>query len=235
MLTSFEAISLYAVLGGLSGLSIGRWLLPSGRGLDRAWEDGRSHGRGEVWRDGQRRVRNGQVYRLGQHGGPAWCDAGSQWDRDGANAYYGWETDDDRSREDSPDARAGGSLAGDEAGDRIRASHQDEAERPAPSVPHAAPTSQMDAGPAALGVPSGLRAEVHQQAMGIDWADELGGIRTQIAVDDATEVLTAQQDPPSPGSFEYYLSDWQQKFDHWLAGEMAGLAAKKRELERRTA
>lgn len=57
-------------------------------------------------------------------------------------------------------------------------------------------------------------------------------MRASIAVDDATEALAAVQPPPAPGTFEYYASDWQQKFDHWLAGELAELAARKRELER---
>ena len=217
MLTSFEAISLYAVLSGLSGLAIGSRVFPSARALRKAREDGRARGRGEIWRDAQWRVRGGQVYRMGQHGGPAWCDAGSQWDRDGANAYYGWEMNDEPRGSDRADAGELPDAGGGEQG-RGGDSAGGPAGRPADDPAAVPPALVADLAPASA-----------------DWADELSGMSVQIAVDDATETLAAVQPPPAPGTFEYYASERQQEFDQWLAGVQGELAAIKRELERSTA
>ncbi len=187
MLTSFEVISVYAVLSGCSGLAIGSRVFPSARALDKAWDDGRRRGRREADR-------------------AAWRDGYEQGADDEARSYAPCEGGHD-------DARTG--TRGLDAADDPQAQVLE--------VP------DPDLGP----VPPGPDDRPGDRP-GLDWADELSGIRTQIITDDAAEVLAAQP-PPAPGTFEYYASERQQEFDHWLAGVQAELAAEKRELERSTA
>lgn len=211
-MTSFWAISLYAVLSGLSGIAIGRWLLPSDRALDRAWDDG--------W-DAGRRVRQRDIdeaadsaYRHGRRHA-AVIDATGP----GSNAYCYWEDDDGQPAEEAPQDPQPRAEEDDLRG---VASPDDQEGRAVGTEEHAADDVQSP------GMRSAGRSLPASE--GLDWADELSGMSVQIAVEDATETLAAVQPPPAPGTFEYYASDWQSRFDHWLAGQTAELTATRQKL-----
>lgn len=57
---------------------------PRAKSLDKAFDQGKEVGRDQTLSNAFMRVAGGQVLRLSPDGDPKWCDAGSQWDQEGA-------------------------------------------------------------------------------------------------------------------------------------------------------